>query len=135
MTSSPRLGKILPAFAQEIKSALRDSGWGSYLVDQVDALPIVGLCGCGSPECSSFYTVILPKGRFLGILSPCGGLGVERGMVIVVARDGKIEELEIINRPDVHETIVSLFPAAEDDNRLWSYNGNDVKYRASYYRE
>ena len=126
------LGKLLPAFAAEIKASLFETNWGGHLIEQVDKLPIVGMCGCGWNGCSSFYSALcnheapVPKSRNTGGMVP-----VNKGLVILDVLEGKIVFVEIQQRRDVFHKLHDLFPLSDGQHRIWSYPGDEVRYRPS----
>lgn len=95
--------EVLPEMAAELREALIRNG-NIELASQVAEVCIVELCSCGDDFCSSFYTGPRPAGSW--------GAGHENvvpdmktGTLVLDVVDGVVRYVEVLDRPDVHETL------------------------------
>ena len=94
MAQAPLLRHIVPRFAEELETLLRDAG-RPELADQVPELRVRALCTCALENCASFSTGWPMKRWFRR------GALVEAGDHVVNTIDGEIVHVEVLDRPDV----------------------------------
>lgn len=102
------LTEILPTLALELEQLLRNHG-ELDLAAQVFQLAVVDRCRCGDNFCSSFYTQPKPEGRY-GPDHRCIDLDATEGMLILDVVAEKIAHVEVLNRYDLREKILAVFP-------------------------
>jgi hypothetical protein len=100
MTSDgpPLVSATWPHLAAELATALREQG-ESDLATQVEALRVLGRCGCDDDFCQSFYTGPEPTGAY-GPGHRNVGLSVsEPGYLVLDVVDDAILYVEVLHRP------------------------------------
>ncbi|MGI8467675.1 MAG: hypothetical protein ACR2N3_04410 [Pyrinomonadaceae bacterium] len=102
------LKDVLPELSSELKS-LFEKEKKSELAEQVDTLQITDRCRCGDDFCATIYTVPKPKGAW-GTNHYTLPLDPEKGMINVDILNGKIVEIEILNRDEIREKVLKLLP-------------------------
>jgi hypothetical protein len=102
------LGDTLPAFATELRQLLTEKG-ESDLAAQVPGLTILDRCRCGDDICATFYTQPKPKGGF-GSGHRNVRLMPEEGMLILDVVAGEIACVEVLDRGDVRQMLLSVLP-------------------------
>ena len=102
------LTEILPAFAVELEHLLRKEGEVD-LAAQVPELVIVDRCRCGDDFCASFYTEAKPK-RAYGPGHRCCELEPSEGMLILDIVAERIVHIEVLNRSEVRERLLTVLP-------------------------
>src|SRR5215472_6601667 len=105
MSESILLADVLPKLAVELEHLLRQQG-ESELAAQVSTLAIVDRCRCGDDFCSSFYTQPKPQGAY-GPDHRTLDLDAEKGMVLVDVASGLIAHVEVLNRDDIREPLIT----------------------------
>jgi hypothetical protein len=104
----PLLADTLPPLSQELGRLLEEKGQ-LKLAHQVPGLRIVDRCRCGDDFCASFYTQPKPPGAY----GP-GHFSLElepnEGMLILDIVDGVIAHVEILNRDDIRQKLLAVFP-------------------------
>ena len=101
----PLLRDLLPELASELERCLRKED-EAQLADSVASLRIHSRCRCDETFCGSFYTGPKPEGGW-GEGRRTFSLDADVGMMIVDVVDGVLRHVEIINRPEVRETLLS----------------------------
>lgn len=102
------LTDILPKLALELEQLLHEHK-ESELAAQVKTLTIVDRCRCGDSFCASFYTRPQTKGAY-GPGHRSLDLDAEKGMVILDVVSGVVAHVEVLNRDDVRERLIAVFP-------------------------
>ena len=102
------LADVLPKLAVELEHLLRQQG-ESGLAVQVSTLAIVDRCRCGDDFCSSFYTQPKPQGAY-GPDHRTLDLDAEKGMVLLDVVSGLIVHVEVLNRADIREPLITALP-------------------------
>jgi len=92
---------VLPGLADELERSLKELG-RPELAGQVGSLRIRAVCPCEVEGCGSFYTALPMKRWFRR------GKEVAAGDLFVNTIDGDIVFVEVLGRPDIHATLVSL---------------------------
>ena len=100
------LGEFSSTLASQLSSALRLEG-EFLLADVVAFLPIVRRC-CNDEHCAGFYTSDAAS-QEIAARSTRIILGGVPGLSSVFAIDGSIVMIELLNRPDVRETLDEYF--------------------------
>jgi len=104
----PRLVDVLPEFATELKSLLKDSN-RCELAEQVDDLTIVDRCRCEDSFCASFYTQPKPEGTY-GHPHATIPLEPKDVMLLVDTADGRIVHVEILHRDAIRDALLIRIP-------------------------
>jgi len=103
------LAETLPAFSAELRQLLIDKA-EPELATQVSTLNILDRCRCGDDVCcATFYTQPKPEGSF-GPGHRNVVLAPDEGMVILDVVDDQIACVEVLDREDVREKLVSVLP-------------------------
>jgi hypothetical protein len=102
------LTEILPVLAHELEQLLRKEG-EINLAAQVPLLTVVDRCRCGDDFCASFYTQPEPKGTY-GPSHRCLELEPAEGMLILDVVADTIAHVEILNRDDIRQKLLSVLP-------------------------
>lgn len=100
-----RLTDAFPAFADELRQLLVEKG-EPELAAQVSGLRIFDLCGCGDDICSTFYTRPQPEGSFGPSLRNVRLFPPDGALLILDVVDGRIVCIELLDRPEVRETLL-----------------------------
>ncbi len=103
-----QLSAVFPSLAEELRDLLERKG-DTGLAGQVAALAIVERCRCGDEFCATIYTQPPPKGTW----GPDHGtidLDADQGMILLDVVQGKIVEIEILNRDDIRKTLLAILP-------------------------
>jgi hypothetical protein len=103
-----QLTEILPLLADELEQLLKKAG-KPLLAAQVSQLTIVERCRCGDDFCASFYTQPKPEGKY-GPGHDCMDLDAAEGMLLLDVVDGTIAHIEILNRDDIRQKLITAFP-------------------------
>jgi len=102
------LTDTLPAFAAELRQLLEEQG-EPELAAQVAGLMIFDRCRCGDDFCATFYTQPKPEGSF-GSGHHNLRLVPRKGMLILDVVSGEIACVEVLDRSDVREKVLSVLP-------------------------
>lgn len=102
------LADVLPEFATELQQLLTEKG-EPELASQVPNLAIFDRCRCKDDICATFYTHPKPDGAF-GSGHRNVALTPNEGMLILDVVGGEIACVEVLDRPDVREKLLSLVP-------------------------
>jgi hypothetical protein len=102
------LADVLPAFAAELRQLLEEQG-ESELAAQVSGLMILDRCRCGDQFCATFYTQPKPNGSF-GPGHRNVALTPDEGMLILDVVAGEIACVEVLDRADVRQKLLSALP-------------------------
>jgi hypothetical protein len=102
------LSDTLPHLALELEDLLNKKG-EPELAASVSQLIIVDRCRCGDDFCSSFYTQPKPEGRH-GPDHRCIPLDASKGMLILDVVAAAIAHVEVLDRDDVREILITEFP-------------------------
>jgi hypothetical protein len=102
------LAGTLPEFATELHQLLTEEG-ESELAAQVPGLAILDRCRCGDDFCATFYTESKPEGVY-GPGHRNVALTPDEGMLILDMVDGEIACVEILDRPEIREKLLAVFP-------------------------
>lgn len=101
----PLLRERLPHLARELEQCLNTEG-EHFLAGSVQTLRIYSACECADITCGSFYTGPRPDGAFgpghRNVL-----LDPTKGMMILDVVDDVIRYVELIDRPDIYESLHS----------------------------
>jgi hypothetical protein len=101
------LTDVLPAFAVELQELLIQKG-EPELAAQVPTLAIFDRCRCGDDICcGTFYTRPKPEGSF-GLGHRNVALVPDEGMVILDVVAGQIACVEVLDRNEVREKLLSV---------------------------
>ena len=103
-----RLADVFPAFATELRQLLIEKG-EPELAAQVPSLRIFERCDCGDDFCSTFYTQPKPEGAY-GPGHRNVALTPNEGTLILDVVDMEIACVEVLDRDDVREKLVEVFP-------------------------
>jgi hypothetical protein len=119
------LSEIAPDFAAIVKAALDEQG-DEHLAQQLSALNVVAMCGCGDEFCGSFYTTAPPEGAWPPSSDTVLVEGETPGMMVVLdVVDGEIAYVEVIDEPELrrrlHSAGIPLAPRVGD--RRWDVEG------------
>ncbi len=101
MGDRPLVRDVLPGLADELERSLGELG-RPELAQQVGSLRLWAVCPCEVEGCGSFYTALPMKRWFRR------GKEVVVGDLAVNTIDGDIVFVEVLGRPDIHKTLVSL---------------------------
>ena len=101
MGARPLVRDVLPGLADELERSFGELG-RPELGRQVGSLRIWSVCPCEVEGCGSFFTALPMKRWFRR------GKEVPVGDLVVNTIDGDIVFVEVLGRPDVRETLVSL---------------------------
>lgn len=105
----PLLADALPEFAAELRQLLVEKG-ESELAAQVPTLAIHDRCRCRDDICcGTFYTQPRPDGAY-GPGHRNVALTPGEGMLILDVVDGVIMCVEVLDREDVREKLLSVAP-------------------------
>jgi hypothetical protein len=96
----------LPAFATELQRLLTEQG-EPELAAQVTGLMIFDRCRCGDDFCATFYTQPKPEGAY-GPGHRNVALAPDEGMLILDVVAGEIACIEVLDRNDVREKLLSI---------------------------
>lgn len=96
----PLLRNLLPALAAELVHLLEEEGERDLALCAYD-LNVYGACGCGDDFCQSLRTGAHPPGTPFGQGYRAVQLMPGRGMINLDVVHGRIEYVEIIDRPDL----------------------------------
>jgi hypothetical protein len=102
------LAETLPSLAHELEQLLQKEG-EAELAAQVPRLKIVDRCRCGDTFCASFYTQPEPKGTY-GPSHRCLELEPGEGMLLLDVVANEIAHVEILNRDDIRQKLLSVLP-------------------------
>jgi hypothetical protein len=108
------LSEAAPRFAEELaRIVLSDEDPTIHdLSAQIAELKIAARCGCGDSFCATFYAVTDPP-RPHPPGSDTLALDADRGIVnIDIAPDGRIIEVEVLDRPDLKSILDQILPVA-----------------------
>jgi hypothetical protein len=102
------LTDTLPTFAAELRQLLIEKG-EPELAAQVPGLMILDRCRRGDANCGTFYAEPKPEGSFGPghrnvVLTP------DEGTVILDVVAGQIACVEVLDRPDIREKLLGVFP-------------------------
>ena len=103
-----RLVEALPAFHDELKSLLLESG-EAELAEQVSSLQIVDRCRCGDDFCATFYTGPKPEGSY-GPQHRNVVLNPVEGMLILDVVADKIACVEVLYRDEPRHFLEHTLP-------------------------
>jgi hypothetical protein len=108
INQQPLLTDTLPTFAAELRQLLIEKG-EPELAAQVPGLMILDRCRCGDANCGTFYAEPKPEGSFGPghrdvVLTP------DEGTVILDVVAGQIACVEVLDRPDIREKLLGVFP-------------------------
>ena len=101
MTEGRLLRELLPALAAELEGGLREAGRPD-LAEQIPSLRVRAACPCDVESCGSFYTAWPMKRWFRR------GKQVPVGDLVVDSIDGEIVFVEVLGRPEVRATLLTL---------------------------
>jgi hypothetical protein len=104
------VGELFPRFCEELQDLISSAG-RCDLVDQVRTLPVVGRCTCGQSNCAHFYTAEHPAGSY-GSGRSNVLLNADSGFVALDVQNETIVGIEILDRPDVKESLIEAQHAA-----------------------
>ena len=102
------LADTLPAFSAELRQLLEEQG-EPVLAAQVPGLMILDRCRCGDDFCATFYTQPKPEGGF-GHGHRNVRLMPEDGMLILDVVAGEIACVEVLDREDIRQILLSILP-------------------------
>jgi hypothetical protein len=102
------LADTLPSFAKELELLLTQKG-GFHLAAQVPGLHILERCRCGDDFCAMFYVQPKPTESY-GPNHRCVPLEPEEEMLILDIVDEVIASVEILDRGDIRQTLLSVLP-------------------------
>lgn len=100
--------EILPVLADELEQLL-EKAEEPELAAQVSRLTIVERCRCGDDCCASFYTQLFPEGSN-GPGNRCVELEAREGMLILDILDGTIVHVDVLNRNDFRQKLLTALP-------------------------
>jgi hypothetical protein len=103
-----QLVEILPSLALELEQLLKNQG-EAELAAQVSQLVVVDRCRCEDDFCASFYTQPKPLGHY-GPGHRCLDLDAAEGTLILDVVEGKIAQVEVLNRVDVRQKLRMALP-------------------------
>jgi hypothetical protein len=101
MGRRPLVRDVLPGLADELERSLGELG-RPELARQVGSLRLWAVCPCEVEGCGSFFTALPMKRWFRR------GRDVAVGEIVVNTIDGDIVFVEVLGRPELHRTLVSL---------------------------
>ena len=107
-TKKLSLVEALPAFAIELQRLLTEAG-EPELAAQVASLSIFGRCDCGDDFCSTFYTQPKPDGAY-GPGHRNVVLAADGGTIILDVVNGEIACVEVLDRLDIREKLLTAIP-------------------------
>ena len=102
------VSEVFPKFCGELEDLVRSAGH-LELIGQIRDLPIVSRCTCGDFGCAHFYTATPPQGPY----SPGHSnvlLAAKLGFIALDVVDGTIVAIEVLDRPDVKQTLDAVLP-------------------------
>jgi hypothetical protein len=102
------LREVLPGLANELEVLLRDDD-EAELASQIASLKVVDRCRCDSASCATIYNVPKPQGAW-GPTHRNVVLAVSEGMTVVDVLDERIVCIEILDRQELTEQVLNLFP-------------------------
>ena len=102
------LQEVLPGLASELEVLLRSDD-ESELASQIASLTVVDRCRCDVDSCATIYTVPKPEGAW-GSTHRNIVLDVPEGMMVLDVLDERIVCIEILDRDEITEQVLSLFP-------------------------
>jgi|ERR1700674_2169226 hypothetical protein len=102
------LTEILPLLADELEQLLKEAG-KPLLAAQVSQLTVVERCRCGDDFCASLYTQPKPEGGY-GPGHDCMDLDAAEGMLLLDVVKGTIVHVEILNRDDIRQQLITALP-------------------------
>jgi hypothetical protein len=105
---SPLLREVLPGLASELEALLRTDD-ELELASQIASLTVVDRCRCDLDSCATIYNVPKPEGAW-GPTHRNIVLDVPEGMTVIDVLDEKIVCIEILDRDEMTEQVLSLFP-------------------------
>jgi hypothetical protein len=102
------LSNHIPELGRELEMLLRDEG-RPELAHQIPSLEIIDRCRCGDDFCATIYTIQKPDGAWSEghYTLP---LGPKRGMIFVDIVNGRIAEVEILDRNELREKVLKILP-------------------------
>jgi hypothetical protein len=103
-----QLAEILPSLVVELQQLLANQG-EAELAAQVSQLVVVDRCRCEDDFCSSFYTQPKPP-RHYGPGHRCLDLDAAKGTLLLDVVEGKIAQVEVLNRVDVRQKLRMALP-------------------------
>ena len=112
---APLVRDVLPSFAAELERLL--AAESPELAAQVVGLRITGRCSCGDSVCASFDVMAdesapLASGYRPGV--ECLELEPATGIVIADVEGGRLQSVEVLNRPDVRGPLAEVAPSRSE---------------------
>jgi hypothetical protein len=102
------LQEVLPGLASELEVLLRGDE-ELELASQIASLMVVDRCRCDLNSCATIYNVPKPEGAW-GPTHRNIVLDVPEGMTVIDVVDEKIVCIEMLDRDEITDQVLRLFP-------------------------